>query len=66
MRLTTTKAILLFEAKGLVSSGENPEYDRALVELITYVLGGTQDDFLSVSRDIFGVKRPDLWEVRAK
>lgn len=54
--------VLVYEATGLVSSGENPEYDRALVELIVYATGGTQDDFLTVSREIFGVERPDLWQ----
>ena len=61
LRSITTREVLLFEAKGLVSSGENPEYDRALVELITYSLGGSADDFLSTSNEIFGVDRPDLW-----
>jgi hypothetical protein len=59
----TRRDIAIFEAKGLVSSGENPEYDRALVEIITYTFGGTSDDFLPVSREIFGIERPDLWEV---
>lgn len=56
------RQVLIDEAKGLVSSGENPEYDRALVELITYATGGTDDDFLAVTVEIFGTKRPDLWE----
>lgn len=55
------KSVIIFEAKGLVSSGENPEYDRALVELATFALGGTQDDFLAVSKEIMGTERPDLW-----
>jgi hypothetical protein len=58
---TILRNVLIFEARGLVSGGENPEYDRALVELVTYSSGGTQDDFLSVSKEIFGVERPDLW-----
>lgn len=52
----------IFEATGLVSSGENPQYDRALVELVAFVNGGSQDDFLAVARDIFGRDRADLWQ----
>lgn len=56
------RADLIREATGLVSAGENPEYDRALVELIAYASGGTQDDFLAVTVEVFGRERPDLWE----
>lgn len=61
-RLATFESVLC-EATGLVSSGENPEYDRALIELIVYSFGGNQDDFLFVSCLIFGVERPDLWRL---
>lgn len=52
---------LVFEAKGLISAGENPEYDRAIIELATMAGGGTQDDFPEVCREVFGINRPDLW-----
>lgn len=64
MNQMITRADLIGEARGLVSAGENPEYDRALVELIAYASGGNQDDFLSVTVEIFGIERPDLWDVR--
>lgn len=41
----------LFEsAKELKSEGDNPEYDRALVELCGYMGGYTSDDFWLVAR----------------
>lgn len=53
-RITMNKQIvraLLQEARQLKSEhGENPEYDRALVELITFVSGGTADDFATTAK----------------
>lgn len=38
-------AAIVREAAGLLSEeGENTEYDRAITELVTFVLGGTGDD----------------------
>lgn len=37
------------EAENLKSEGiENPEYDRALLELTTYALGGHSGDFIEM------------------
>jgi hypothetical protein len=66
MKATIKRAVLIFEATGFVSDGTNPEYDRALVELITFGGGGTDDDFVEVSTEIFGTPRPDLWKLQGK
>lgn len=51
-----TKAIdpnLLAQAKDLKSvDGENPEYDRALVELVSRTSGFTSDEYDTVAREI--------------
>ena len=39
--------------------GENPEYDRALVELTMRLSGGTEDDRAEVSGYVLGDQKPD-------
>lgn len=57
-----TRAIdpnLLAQAKDLKSEdGENPEYDRALVELVSRTSGFTSDDYDTVAREIGIVGAP--------
>jgi len=62
-----TRAALIREAAHLKSEhGENPEYDRALVELVTFVTGGTAADLPATAREIGIVEHPDgLWYARA-
>lgn len=49
---------LLHEARALRSEdGENPEYDRALVELVTFASGGTTDDLPRTAADL-GIRWP--------
>jgi len=44
---------LVAYAAGLLSDGgTNPEYDRALVELVTYASGLSSDDFAQVESTI--------------
>lgn len=58
MSTTITPAVLMRTAAALLSvEGENPEYDRALAELVTDLLGGTSDDkdaILSALRALHG------------
>jgi hypothetical protein len=47
---------LIDEAKRLKSEhGENPEYDRALIELVTFVAGGTTENLSTVAAAL-GIK----------
>ena len=53
-----TWARLIKEAKDLKSEhGENPEYDRAMVELMTFATGGTTEDLPKTAAEI-GIKWP--------
>ena len=53
-----TWARLIKEAKDLKSEhGENPEYDRAMVELMTFATGGTTEDLRKTAAEI-GIKWP--------
>jgi hypothetical protein len=46
MDLISTKRKLILEGASLMSdAGENQEYDRAIVELVSYTLGLSSDDF---------------------
>jgi len=51
IRQSVTRAEALVEARSLRSEhGENPEYDRALVELIYWTFGG--ESLESVKREV--------------
>jgi hypothetical protein len=57
-----TRVKLIEEAKRLRSKAEeNPEYDRALIELITLACGGGVDDIPRTTYDICKKPRPELW-----
>jgi hypothetical protein len=50
-KTTITRAALIREARSLKSEhGENPEYDRALVELIYWTTGGRSRE--AVAREV--------------
>jgi hypothetical protein len=51
--VAVTRKALIVEARALRSAhGENPEYDRALHELIYWAAGGV--DYDSVRREVLG------------
>lgn len=49
---------LYFEASSLRSDGENPEYDRALVELTGFLSGHQAGELESVAKEL-GIKWSD-------
>lgn len=52
--VTATRQRLLSEASELLSDGDNPEYDRALAELIYWTTGG--ESIKAVAEEIQGRK----------
>lgn len=55
--MSTLKTVINNAALLLSEDGENPEYDRAIVELTSAALGVSSDDYDAVERLLRGLKQ---------